>query len=97
MPVRDEDSSQGTLFLRIKSVHRRRKWACASDVAEARVRAIEAPEGAGEAFNIAREAGTERSFVEALGARRLSVQPRFVAIPRAIHAAGSAISTSGST
>jgi 2'-hydroxyisoflavone reductase len=60
-----------------------------SDLAAACIRAIEVPEAAGQAFNIAhREPLTQRSFVEALG-RVAGVAPRFVSIPRkAIHEAG---------
>jgi 2'-hydroxyisoflavone reductase len=64
-------------------------WAFVDDVAEACVRAIEVPEAAGEAFNIAHESPiTQRGFVEAL-ARTAGVEPRFVEIPRErIHEAG---------
>lgn len=65
------------------------QWAYVSDVAEACVRAIEVPEAAGEAFNMAHvESTTQRSFVEAL-ARAAGVDPMLVPLPRArIHAAG---------
>lgn len=65
------------------------QWAYVSDVAEACVRAMEVPEAAGEAFNIAHaEPTTQRTFVEAL-ARVAGVEPAFVSLPRAaIHAAG---------
>ena len=65
------------------------QWVFVSDLAEACVRAIEVPEAAGEAFNIAHvEPLTQRSFVEAL-ARVAGVAPTFAPIPRStIHAAG---------
>jgi nucleoside-diphosphate-sugar epimerase len=65
------------------------QWACASDVAEACVRALEVTEAAGEAFNMAHmEPTTQRSFVEAL-ARAAGVEPTLVAVPRErIQAAG---------
>ena len=59
----------------------RMQWAFVDDVAEACVRAIEVPEAAGEAFNIAHEATTQRRFIEAL-ARIAGVAPAFVAVPR---------------
>jgi 2'-hydroxyisoflavone reductase len=65
------------------------QWVYVADVAEACLRAIDVPEAAGEAFNVAHlEATTQRSFVAAL-AQAAGVEPHFVAIPRAvIHAAG---------
>jgi nucleoside-diphosphate-sugar epimerase len=65
------------------------QWAFVFDVADTCVRALEVPEAAGEAFNIAHvEPMTQRSFVEAL-ARVASVDPQFAAIPRGtIHATG---------
>jgi len=65
------------------------QWVFVSDLAEACVRAIEVPEAAGEAFNIAHvERLTQRSYVEAL-ARVAGVPVTFAAIPRAtIEAAG---------
>lgn len=65
------------------------QWAYAADVAEACVRALEVPEAAGEAFNMAHvEPTTQRSFVEAL-ARVAGVNPTLVPVPRAtIQAAG---------
>ena len=57
------------------------QWAFVDDVAEACVRAIEVPEAAGEAFNIAHEATTQRRFIEAL-ARIAGAAPAFVAVPR---------------
>jgi nucleoside-diphosphate-sugar epimerase len=65
------------------------QWVFVSDVAECCVRALEVPEAAGEAFNIAHlERLTQRSFVEAL-ARAAGVAPTFASIPRAtIQAAG---------
>jgi 2'-hydroxyisoflavone reductase len=64
-------------------------WAYVSDVAEACVRALEVPEAAGEAFNIAHtEPTTQRSFVELL-AEVAGVEPRLAPVPRsAIQAAG---------
>ena len=65
------------------------QWVFVSDLAEACVRALEVPEAAGEAFNIAHtEALTHRSFIEAL-ARTAGAVPTFAPIPRAaLHAAG---------
>jgi 2'-hydroxyisoflavone reductase len=65
------------------------QWVFVSDLAEACVRAIEVPEAAGEAFNIAHvEPLTQRTFVEAL-ARTAGVLATFAPMPRAaIHAAG---------
>jgi nucleoside-diphosphate-sugar epimerase len=65
------------------------QWVFVGDLAEACVRALETPEAAGEAFNVAHtEALTQRTWIEAL-ARTAGVTPRFVSIPRAaIHAAG---------
>jgi 2'-hydroxyisoflavone reductase len=65
------------------------QWVFVSDLAEACVRALEVPDAAGEAFNVAHtEPHTQRSFVEAL-ARTAGVRPTFTPIPRAtIHAAG---------
>ncbi|HUE89867.1 MAG TPA: NAD-dependent epimerase/dehydratase family protein [Vicinamibacterales bacterium] len=65
------------------------QWVSVSDLAEAGVRAIEVPEAAGEAFNIAHvEPHTQRSFVETL-ARVAGVAPTFAPMPRAtIQAAG---------
>jgi 2'-hydroxyisoflavone reductase len=65
------------------------QWVFVSDLADACVRAIEVPEAAGQAFNIAHlERLTQRSFVEAL-ARVVSVTPTFASIPReTIQAAG---------
>ena len=65
------------------------QWVFVSDLAEACVRAIEVPEAAGEAFNIAHgERLTQRSYVEAL-ARVANTPATFAAIPRAtIEAAG---------
>ena len=63
------------------------QWVFVEDVARACVRAIEVPEAAGQAFNMAHaEPLTQRSFVEAL-ARTAGVPPRFVAVPRAAIAA----------
>jgi 2'-hydroxyisoflavone reductase len=65
------------------------EWAFAPDVAEACVRAMEVPDAAGEAFNVAHaEPSTQRTFVEAL-ARVAGIEPKLVAVPRdAIFAAG---------
>jgi 2'-hydroxyisoflavone reductase len=65
------------------------QWAFVSDVAEACVRAMEVPEAAGEAFNMAHvEPTTQRTFIEAL-ARVAGSTPTFVSVSRAkIHAAG---------
>ena len=65
------------------------QWVFVSDLAEACVRAMEIPEAAGQAFNVAHyEPLTERSFVETL-ARVAGLQPRFVSVPRSkIDAAG---------
>jgi nucleoside-diphosphate-sugar epimerase len=65
------------------------QWVFVSDLAEACVRALEVPEAAGEAFNIAHvEPLTQRTFVEAL-ARAAGVTPVLASMPRAaIHAAG---------
>lgn len=69
--------------------HAPTQWVYVEDVARVCMRAIEVPEAAGEAFNIAHtEPLTQKSFVEAL-ARVAGAEPRFVAVPRAaIHAAG---------
>jgi len=65
------------------------QWVFISDLADACVRAIEVPEAAGEAFNIAHVEGlTQRTFVETL-ARVANVVPTFAPVPRAvIEAAG---------
>jgi nucleoside-diphosphate-sugar epimerase len=65
------------------------QWAFVDDVAEACVRALEVPEAAGEAFNVAHvERTTQRTFLEALG-RAAGVEPILVPMPRAeIGAAG---------
>jgi nucleoside-diphosphate-sugar epimerase len=65
------------------------QWVFVADLAEACVRALEVPEAAGEAFNLAHtERLTQRSFIEAL-ARVAGVTATFAPIPRAtIHAAG---------
>lgn len=67
----------------------RMQWAYVHDVAEACVRAIEVPDAAGQAFNIAHvEQTTQRSWIETL-ARVAGVEPRFAVVPRtAIHGAG---------
>jgi nucleoside-diphosphate-sugar epimerase len=58
------------------------QWAFVDDVAEACVRAIEVPEAAGEAFNVAHYAPvSQRGLVEAL-ARAAGVTPRLVDVPR---------------
>jgi nucleoside-diphosphate-sugar epimerase len=64
------------------------QWAFVSDVAEACVRAMEVPEAAGEAFNMAHEPLTQRQFIERL-ARVAGVTPTLAPVPRArIQAAG---------
>jgi nucleoside-diphosphate-sugar epimerase len=65
------------------------QWVFVGDLAEACVRALEVPEAAGQAFNIAHtERHTQRSFIEMLG-RVAGMTPKFVSIPRAeIQAAG---------
>jgi 2'-hydroxyisoflavone reductase len=64
------------------------QWVYVDDVAEASVRAIEVPEAAGQAFNVAHDPLTQRAFVEAL-ARVAGVDPTLVPVPRAdILAAG---------
>lgn len=65
------------------------QWVFVDDLARACVRAIEVPEAAGQAFNMAHvEPLTHRSFVEHL-ARVAGVAARFVCVPRqAIAAAG---------
>jgi 2'-hydroxyisoflavone reductase len=65
------------------------QWAFVEDVADACVRAIEVPEAAGEAFNVAHVSPiSQRDFVEAL-ARTAGVEPEMVPIAREeIHAAG---------
>lgn len=58
------------------------QWSYVADVADACVRALDVPESAGEAFNIAHvEPLTQRTFVEAL-ARVAGLEPRFVSVPR---------------
>lgn len=65
------------------------QWVFVGDLAEAMVRAIEVPEAAGEAFNIAHtERHTQRSWVEMLG-RVAGATPTLVSVPREeIKAAG---------
>lgn len=65
------------------------QWVFVSDLAQACVRAIEVPEAAGEAFNIAHlEPLTQRRFVEMLG-HTAQMTPRFASVPRErIQAAG---------
>jgi nucleoside-diphosphate-sugar epimerase len=65
------------------------QWVFVSDLADACVRAIEVPDAAGEAFNIAHvERLTQRTFVEAL-ARAAGVVPTLASVPRdRIRAAG---------
>jgi nucleoside-diphosphate-sugar epimerase len=59
------------------------QWVFVSDLAEACVRAIEVPEAAGQAFNLAHvEPLTQRTFLELL-ARVAGVSPTFASIPRA--------------
>ena len=65
------------------------QWAYVADVAEACVRAMEVPEAAGEAFNVAHiEPTTKRGFLEALAAVA-GVEPQLVPVSRdTISAAG---------
>jgi nucleoside-diphosphate-sugar epimerase len=65
------------------------QWVFVSDLADACVHALEVPDAAGHAFNLAHiESLTQRSFIELLG-RIAGVTPRLVSLPRAaIHAAG---------
>jgi nucleoside-diphosphate-sugar epimerase len=65
------------------------QWVFVSDLAESCVRAIEVPEAAGEAFNIAHvEPLTQRGFIEAL-ARVAGLTPTFAPVSRsAIRDAG---------
>lgn len=65
------------------------QWVFVSDLVTACLRAIDVPEAAGEAFNVAHvEPLTQRSFVEALG-RVAGIAPTFAPMPRAaIQAAG---------
>jgi 2'-hydroxyisoflavone reductase len=65
------------------------QWAYVDDVAETCVRALDVPDAAGEAFNMAHvEPTTQRTFVEAL-ARVAGIEPVLVAVPRErIRAAG---------
>jgi nucleoside-diphosphate-sugar epimerase len=69
--------------------HSPMQWVYVEDLAEACARAIEVPDAAGEAFNIAHtEQTSQRTFIEAL-ARTVDVEPRFVEVPREkIHDAG---------
>jgi nucleoside-diphosphate-sugar epimerase len=63
------------------------QWVFTNDIARACVRAIEVPEAAGHAFNMAHvEPLTQRSYVEAL-ARVAGVTPQFVSVPRTVIAA----------
>ena len=68
------------------------QWVFVGDLAEACARAIDIPEAAGEAFNIAHtERLTQRSFIETL-ARVAGAVPTFVSVPRsAIQAAGGSV------
>lgn len=65
------------------------QWVFVADLAEACVRAVEVPEAAGHAFNLAHvEPLTQRGFIEML-ARVAGIVPTLVPVPRAaIHAAG---------
>lgn len=57
-------------------------WAYVDDVAEACVRALDAPGAVGEAFNVGHVAPvTQRAFVESL-ARAAGVAPKLVPVPR---------------
>jgi nucleoside-diphosphate-sugar epimerase len=66
------------------------QWVYVADVAEACARAIEVPEAAGKAFNVAhREALTHRTFVETLARVAGVGPPAFAPLPRkVIQAAG---------
>jgi nucleoside-diphosphate-sugar epimerase len=68
------------------------QWVFVGDLAEACARALEIPEAAGEAFNIAHtERLTQRSFIETL-ARIAGAVPAFVSVPRsAIQSAGGSV------
>jgi nucleoside-diphosphate-sugar epimerase len=68
------------------------QWVFVGDLAEAVARAIDIPEAAGEAFNIAHtERLTQRSFIETLG-RVAGTVPAFVSVPHsAIRAAGGSV------
>lgn len=58
------------------------QWVFVGDLAEAMARAIEVPEAAGQAFNIAHtEPQTQRSWIEMLG-RVAGVTPNLVPVPR---------------
>jgi nucleoside-diphosphate-sugar epimerase len=57
------------------------QWVYVADLAEACVRAIDAPGVSGQAFNLAHEATTQRGFVELL-ARVAATRPTFVTVPR---------------
>ncbi len=65
------------------------QWVFVSDLADGCVRALDVPEAAGQAFNLAHlEPMTQRSYVETL-ARVAGVTPTLAPMPRAaIHAAG---------
>lgn len=63
------------------------QWVFVDDIARACVRAVDVPEAAGQAFNMAHaEPLTQRTFVEAL-ARVAGLPPQFVSVPRAVIAA----------
>lgn len=57
------------------------QWVYVADLAEACVRAIDAPGVSGQAFNLAHEPTTQRGFVELL-ARVAATEPTLVAVPR---------------
>lgn len=57
------------------------QWVYVDDVAEACVRALDASEAVGHAFNLAHPPVTQREFVEAL-ARVAGVEPQCVPVPR---------------
>ncbi|HEU4618537.1 MAG TPA: NAD-dependent epimerase/dehydratase family protein [Gammaproteobacteria bacterium] len=68
------------------------QWVYVGDLAEACVRALEVPEAAGEAFNVAHEATTQRRFVETM-ARVAGVEPALVPVSKEkIRAAGGEVS-----
>jgi len=58
------------------------QWVFAPDVAEACARAIEVPEAAGEAFNIAHTEPTSQRDVVELLAKAAAIEPTLVQVPR---------------
>lgn len=68
------------------------QWVYVGDLAEACIRALEIPEAAGEAFNVAHPPITQRGFVETV-ARVAGVEPKLAAVSREkIRTAGGEIS-----